>query len=46
MCDTSPNSLRNPNVGPKVKQWKKKRIETCFLTYNISKIGRHVEILG
>jgi hypothetical protein len=47
MCvsDTAPNSLRNPNVGPKMKQWKNKRVRAYSLVRSISKVGRHAGIL-
>jgi hypothetical protein len=32
--DVPPNFLKDPNVGPKVKQRKKKIIEACSLTCN------------
>jgi hypothetical protein len=39
--DTPPNSLRDPNVGPKVKHRKKKRIGACFLAHSTSRVGGH-----
>jgi hypothetical protein len=39
MCP--PNSLRNPNVGPKTKQWKKEKVGSCSLIRSISRVGRH-----
>jgi hypothetical protein len=38
ICDAPSNSFRDPNVGPIMKQWKKK-IETQYLTHNTLKIG-------
>jgi hypothetical protein len=38
----APNYLRNPNVGPKAKQWKKKKVGACFLAFSTLKVGRHV----
>jgi hypothetical protein len=32
--DAPPNSFRNPNVGPKMKQWKKKIVGAHSLTCN------------
>lgn len=37
------NFVRDPNVGPRVKQWKKKRIGACSLTCSISGVGGHVK---
>jgi len=31
-----PNSLRDPNVGPKTKQWKKKKIGAYSLIHGTS----------
>jgi hypothetical protein len=42
----TPNFLRNPNVGPEVKQWKRKRIKAHSLTYSTSRVGKHVGVLG
>jgi hypothetical protein len=44
--DAPPNFLRNPNVGPKAKQWKKKKVGPRFLTHNTSGVGGHVGALG
>jgi hypothetical protein len=43
LVDTPPNFLRNPNVGPKVKQWKRKKIKAHYLTYSISKVESMLE---
>ncbi len=40
--DMPPNFSRNPKMGHKTKLWKKKRVGTCSLTCNISKLGGHV----
>jgi hypothetical protein len=40
------NSLRNPNMGPKMKQQKNKRIGAHSLTHNISGVGGCVGTLG
>jgi hypothetical protein len=37
-----PNSSRDPSVGPKTKQRKKKIVGAHSLTYNISGVGGHV----
>jgi hypothetical protein len=37
--DVPPNSLRNPNVGPRVKQQKQKKIKACSLVRNTSRVG-------
>jgi hypothetical protein len=44
--DTPPNSSRDPKVGPRAKQQKKKRVGAHSLTHNTSKVGRHAEALG
>jgi hypothetical protein len=46
MCDMPPNSLRDPQVGPRVKQQQNKKIETHSLTCIIFGVGRHVEAPG
>jgi len=38
--DTPPNFLRDPNVGPIMKQQKNKKVGAHSLTCNISKVGR------
>ncbi len=38
--DVPRNSLRNQNVGSKLKQWKKKKIKAHSLTHSISKIKK------
>jgi len=40
--DVPPNSLRNPNVDPKVKQHKQKKIRAHSLVHNTSGVGRCV----
>jgi len=40
------NSLRDPNVGPKMKQWKKKKIGAHSLTHGTSGVGGCVTVLG
>jgi len=32
-----PNSSRNPKVGPRMKQWKKKRVGVSSLTHNMGR---------
>jgi hypothetical protein len=44
--DLPPNSLRDPNVGPKVKKWKNKRVGARSLTCSTSGIGGHVGAPG
>jgi hypothetical protein len=44
--DKPPNFSKDPNVSPKVKQWKKKIVGAHSLTCNISRVGRHVGALG
>jgi hypothetical protein len=39
-CDAPPNYLRNPNVGFRTKQWKKKRVRACSLICCTSKVKR------
>lgn len=39
------SSLTNPNVGPKVKQQKKKKVRACSLTNNTFRVRGHVETL-
>jgi len=41
-----PNSSRDPKVGPRVKQLKKKRVEACSLTRSTSGVGGHVGAPG
>jgi len=36
--DMPPNSSRHPKVGPKAKQWKKKRIRAHLLTHNTLRV--------
>jgi hypothetical protein len=38
-CDTPPNFLKNPNVGPKTKQWKKKEKESWATFSNSHHFG-------
>jgi hypothetical protein len=42
--DAPPNSLKDPNENPKMKQWKKKGVKAHFLAHNTSKVGKHVRI--
>jgi len=44
--DAPLNSLRNPNVGPRMKQWKNKRIGARSFACNILGVGGHVKALG
>ncbi len=37
--DVPPNSSRDPKVGPKMKEWKKKKIGARSLTHNTSGVG-------
>jgi hypothetical protein len=37
--DMPPNSSKDPKVGPRVKQWKKKRVKARSLTRNILGVG-------
>jgi hypothetical protein len=46
LVNAPPNSLRNLNVGPIMKQWKKKKVEACFLACNTSRVKRHVGVSG
>jgi len=41
-----PNSLRDLNVSPKMKQWKNKKIEAHFLICSTFGVGRHIGALG
>jgi len=41
-----PNSLKDPKVGPKTKQQKKKKVEAHSLTRSTSRVGRHVGAPG
>jgi hypothetical protein len=43
--NTPPNSLKDPNVSPRMKQQKKKKVETCSLAHNTSGVGEYVEAL-
>jgi hypothetical protein len=38
--DAPSNSLRDPNVGPKMKQWKKKGVGAHSLVCNTFRVGR------
>jgi len=40
-----PNSLRDPKVCPRVKQWEKK-VGAHFSTRNTFVVGRHAKALG
>jgi hypothetical protein len=44
--DMPPNSSRDPKVGPKVKQRKKKRVGACSLTHNTLGVRGHVGASG
>jgi len=44
--DAPPNSLRDPKVGPKAKQWKKNKVGARSLTCNISGVGGRVGAPG
>jgi hypothetical protein len=44
LIDTSPNSLRDLNVGPRTKQQKNKRIGAHSLTHNTSGLGMCIRI--
>jgi len=41
-----PNSSKDPKVGPKTKQWKKKKVEARSLTRSTSRVGERVGALG
>jgi len=41
-----PYSLIDPNVGARMKQWKKKRVGARSLTCNILGVRRSVGVLG
>jgi hypothetical protein len=44
--DVPPNSLKDPNVGPKTKQHKKKKVGAHSLTCNTLGVRRHARVLG
>jgi len=44
--DAPPNSLKDPNVVPRTKQQKKKKIGACSLIHNISRVGGCVGASG
>jgi hypothetical protein len=44
--DMPPNSLRNPNVVQRMKQWKKKKVGAHSLACNTSGVRRCVGALG
>jgi hypothetical protein len=44
--DAPPNSSRDPKVGLRMKQRKKKKLEAHFLIHNISGVKRRVGALG
>ncbi len=44
--DVPPNSSRDPKVGPRPKQWKKKKIGEHSLTRNTLGVGGRVRALG
>jgi len=39
LYDAPPNSLRDLNVGPKAKQWKKEKVGARSLTRSTSRVG-------
>jgi hypothetical protein len=39
ISDMPPNSLRDPNVGPRTKHWKKKKYGAHSLICNTSGVG-------
>ncbi len=41
--DMPPNSSRDPKVGPRTKQWKKKKVGARSLTCSISRLRGHAE---
>jgi len=41
--DMPPNSSRDPKVGPRAKQWKKKKVGARSLTCSISRLRGHAE---
>jgi hypothetical protein len=41
-----PNSLKDPKVGPRAKQRKKKKVGAHSLTHSTFGVGRHVGALG
>ncbi len=46
MIDMPPNFLRDPKMGHRIKQQKKKRVEGCFLICSTFKVGGCVGISG
>jgi hypothetical protein len=46
LYDAPPNSSRDPKVGPKVKQQKKKRVGAHSPTHNTLGVGKHARDLG
>ncbi len=44
--DVFPNSLKDPKVGPRAKQWKKKRVGARSLTYKTARVGGRVGVPG
>jgi hypothetical protein len=46
LVDMPPNSLKNPSVGPRAKQRKKKKVGAHSLTCSTSGIGGHAIALG
>ncbi len=45
MANAPPNSLTNPNVRPKTKQGKKRKVEAPFLIRNNLEVGGHAKAL-
>ncbi len=46
IIDAPPNSLKDPKVGPKMKQWKKKKFHAHSLAHSTSGIRRCAGALG
>jgi hypothetical protein len=46
MHDTPPSSLRDPNVGPRTKQWKEQIFGAHFLTRNTLGVRVHARASG
>jgi hypothetical protein len=40
--DAPPNSLKDPNVGFEMKQWKKKGVGACSLAYSTCGVKKYV----
>jgi hypothetical protein len=41
---TPPNSFRDPNVGPRMKQQKKKKVKACSIIESTCGIGGHAGV--